>query len=90
MLQAFITCACSIVYALLAEGDVSHADDPVVNKQMPRAVSKSSGDGWRITRRASVGEVDAVLSTVFGIYGASITKPVAPALHIGGMHGHLA
>lgn len=75
--------ACAIAYSLIAEGRVTHADDPLVNTQMPRAVAKNTGEAWAISPRHSVGEVDAVFATVLGLYGAEITKPAAPAIYVG-------
>lgn len=71
---------CSTAYALIAKGKVSHADDMVVNVQMPRAVAKNVGEGWRISRKDSIGDVDAVMATVIGLYGAETTKPRSSAL----------
>lgn len=69
-------------YALIADGRVVHADDPVVNVQMPRAVAKNVGEGWRISRRDSATDVDAVLATVMGIYGAETERPRGPMLAV--------
>lgn len=55
-------------YSLIIAGKVRHADDPLVNEQMPRARRKNIGEGWRITPAGSSGDVDAVLATVAGIY----------------------
>ena len=74
---------CATTYALIADGRVQHGDDLVVAEQMPKAVTKSSGEGWRISRRDSMGDVDAVLATVVGIYGAETVKPKGSALHVG-------
>ena len=75
--------ACATAYALIAEGRVTHADDPLVNVQMPRAVAKNTGEAWMISPRHSVGEVDAVMATVLGLYGAEVTRPAAPAIYVG-------
>lgn len=74
---------CATAYALISEGKVGHADDWVVNTQMPKAVSKNIGDGWRISRRDSIGDVDAVMATVIGLYGAETLKAKASALFVG-------
>lgn len=55
-------------YSLIVAGKVKHADDPLVNEQMPRARRKNVGEGWRITPAGSSGDVDAVQATVAGIY----------------------
>jgi hypothetical protein len=74
--------ACATAYRLIADGHVVHGDDPVVAVQMPRAVAKNSGDGWLISARDSSGDVDAVMATVVGLYGAEVTKPMAPMLTV--------
>lgn len=81
--QAQFQNVCATAYALIAEDRVVHADDWVVGSQMPRAVAKNVGEGWIISTRDSSGEVDAVIATVVGLYGAEVTKPKAPALVIG-------
>lgn len=73
---------CAVAYALISEAKVTHADDPVVNLQMPRGVAKNSGDGWRISRPDSSGDIDAVLATVMGIYGAETMKPQGASLYV--------
>ncbi len=73
---------CATAYALIADGKVTHADDWVVNTQMPRGVSKSTGEGWRISRKDSLGEIDALMATVVGVYGAEVTKPRSSALFV--------
>lgn len=72
--------ACAMAYSLLSEKKVVHADDPLVNYQMPRAVAKNQGEGWRISRRESASDIDAVIATVIGIYAAATTKPQSPPL----------
>ena len=74
--------ACATAYAAISENRVIHAHDWVVNTQMPRAVAKNVGEGWRISRRDSAGEIDAVLATIMGIYGAETLKVRGPALVI--------
>ena len=80
--QAQVMNACATTYAAIAEQRVIHAHDMVVAVQMPRAVAKNSGEGWRISRRDSAGDVDAVLATIFGIWAAENIKDKAPSLYI--------
>lgn len=65
--QGDVSNACTTAYALIAQGKVKHAQDPVVNEQMPFAVKKNVGDSWRISRQASSVSIDAVMATVMGI-----------------------
>jgi phage terminase large subunit-like protein len=74
MRQSDVTNACATSYALIARGKVTHADDELLRRQMPFAVKKNVGDAWRINRAASSVDIDAVMSTVFGIYSAEIEK----------------
>lgn len=74
--QNEVTTACSTAYALLATGKARHANDPVVNRQMPFAVRKNVGDAWRINRAASKHDIDAVMATVFGMYEANKEEAV--------------
>lgn len=74
---------CAVAYAMIAEGRVAHAHDWVVSTQMPKAVAKNVGDGWVISTKDSAGDVDAVIATLLGIYGAEVTRAKSPALVIG-------
>lgn len=67
-----IATACSTVYALFARGAITHANDPLLRVQMPRGVSKYQGDTWKISRKDSAGDIDAVYSMVLGVYVASL------------------
>lgn len=72
--QGDVNNACSTAYALIASEKVKHANDPVVNVQMPFAVRKNVGDAWRISRQSSSTHIDAVMATVFGIYAADVAE----------------
>lgn len=78
--QSQVVNACATTYSLISERKVVHAKDPVVTAQVPRGVAKNIGDGWRVSAKDSVGEVDALLATILGVYAAEVTKPVAPSL----------
>lgn len=67
-----IATACSTVYALFARGAITHANDPLLRVQMPRGVSKYQGETWKISRKDSVGDVDAIYAMVLGVYVASL------------------
>lgn len=55
-------------YALIVGGNVSHAGDALLTKQMPKARRKNVGEGWRLSASDSAGDIDAVLATVAGIF----------------------
>jgi len=74
---------CATAYSMIAERRVIHANDELLRKQMTKAVSKNFGEGWRISRRDSSGEVDSVIATITGIYGAETSKAQGPMLYVG-------
>lgn len=63
--------ACSAVYAMFATGLVRHNNDPLLSAQMQNGVTKYSGETWLISREKSLGEIDALMSTVFALYVSS-------------------
>lgn len=67
---ADIVNASSILYARLARRSLLHAGDPLLSIQVPRAVRRLVGDSFRISRRDSSTEIDAVVSTALAVYGA--------------------
>ena len=74
--------ASATVYSLINEGVVVHGNDALLTDQVRKGVAKNVGEGWRISRKDSVGDVDALLSTVMGCYAAEVMKPQGPALFI--------
>jgi len=75
--------ACATIYSLISEGVVVHGGDDLLAAQVPLGVAKNTGEGWRITRKDSVGDVDALLSTIMGCYAAEIMKSSGPMLYVG-------
>lgn len=67
-----VSTACSTVYALFARGAITHANDPLLRVQMPRGVSKYQGDTWKISRKESIGDIDAIYAMVLGVYVATL------------------
>lgn len=74
---------CAVAFSLISEGKIVHAGDDLLRRQMPKGVSKNIGEGWRISRRESVGEIDSLLATVMSIYAAETMKPRSPMIYIG-------
>lgn len=66
-----INTACMTVYAMFANGRVKHNDDPLLVVQNGRAVAKYVGEYWQISRKDSIGDIDALLATVWALYVAS-------------------
>jgi phage terminase large subunit-like protein len=59
------------VYQLYVQGKISHANDPLLTAQMPRAVPYYSGDKWVLRAADSSGEIDALLSHVYAVHIAA-------------------
>jgi phage terminase large subunit-like protein len=63
--------ACSAVYAMFAQNLVRHNNDLLLTSQMGNGVTKYTGETWLISRKASVGEIDALMATVMALYVSS-------------------
>lgn len=63
-----ISSACSTVYAMFKAGQVKHRSDPLLVVQSPRGVAKYTGETWLISRKESLGDVDALMATVMALY----------------------
>ena len=66
-----VSSACSAVFAMFSSGSVRHNNDPLLVAQMPNGVSKYTGETWLISRKESIGDIDAVMSTVMALYVSS-------------------
>ena len=64
--------ACSYAYAALSVKQLKHNNDPLLNSQISRGVPHYTGDVWRISRKHSTGDIDALLATVMAAYVASV------------------
>lgn len=59
----------------IERGSVVHAGHELLRRQMGRAKRRETGDGWRVSRSLSSGEVDAVIATIVGCYVADVKPP---------------
>jgi len=66
-----INTACMTVYSMFANGRVHHNNDPLLQVQNGRAVAKYVGEYWQISRKDSIGDIDALLATCWALYVAS-------------------
>jgi phage terminase large subunit-like protein len=66
-----VSSACSAVFAMFSSGSVRHNNDPLLVAQMPNGVSKYTGETWLISRKESLGDIDAVMATVMALYVSS-------------------
>jgi len=60
--------ASSMFYAKVAQQKIRHANDPLLSLQMPLTGRKAVGDAFRISRKNSSVEIDAVMATVLGVF----------------------
>lgn len=63
-----ISSACSTVYAMFSTGVVKHRNDPLLQLQSPKGIAKYTGETWLISRKESLGDVDALMATIMGLY----------------------
>ena len=68
--------ASSNFYSRIRQGSLSHAPDPLLSFQIPRASRRTIGEAFRVSRKDSSVEIDAVMSTVLACYGANTLPEV--------------
>lgn len=66
-----INTACMNVYSMFATGRITHNNDPLLVLQNSRAVSRYAGEYWQVSRKESVGDIDALLATIWALHVAS-------------------
>lgn len=66
-----MSAACSAVFAMFSTGTIKHNNDPLLIAQMGNGVAKYTGETWLISRKESVGEIDALMATVMALYVSS-------------------
>ncbi len=68
-------------HAVIARHAVQHPGDTLLTLQMPRARRREIGEaGWRLSVSKSDGDIDAVLSTAYGLYVAEARPDVGVQL----------
>lgn len=73
--------ASSLLYTKLAQGNVRHRGDPLLSVQIPRAVRKNVGEGYRISRADSSVEVDSVIATALAVHAADVEQDTPPSIY---------
>jgi phage terminase large subunit-like protein len=63
-----VSSACSTVYAMFSTGQVKHRNDPLLQLQSPKGIAKYTGETWLISRKESLGDVDALMATIMALY----------------------
>jgi phage terminase large subunit-like protein len=71
-----VSSACSLVYSMFTGGLVTHRGDPLLMVQSPRGIAKYMGETWLISRKESIGDVDALMATVMALYVAATHQDV--------------
>jgi len=66
-----ISVASSTVYAMFSAGTVKHRNDPLLQLQSPKGIGKYVGESWFISRKESLGDIDALMATVMSLYVAA-------------------
>lgn len=63
-----ISVASSTVYAMFSSEIVKHRNDPLLQIQSPKGIGKYIGESWYISRKESLGDIDALMATVMALY----------------------
>jgi hypothetical protein len=71
-----VSAACSVVFSMFSSNSVRHNGDALLIAQMPNGVAKYSGETWLISRKESLGDIDAVMATVMALYVSSRAQHV--------------
>lgn len=71
--QSDLMTASSLMYAKLVRGTLKHSGDELLARQVPHAVRKNVGDGFRIAR-ATGAQCDAVIATALGVFAADVVR----------------
>jgi phage terminase large subunit-like protein len=64
------------LYALAVAGQLVHLADPLLTAQAVAAARVDVGEGWRISRKRSAGDVDALTAAMLAVAGALRPDPV--------------
>ena len=78
MNQTQMAAAADTAYSLIKERRVVHADDAALRKQLPMAITENAGDGYKVSRKKSLTNVDAVIATVIAIAAAENSQDSGP------------
>ncbi len=62
--------AASLLYAKIKQRLLRHGGEPLLALQMPRTIKKNVGDNFRISRKESSVEIDAVIQLSLGVLAA--------------------
>jgi hypothetical protein len=73
-----VSAACATTFAMFQQNQVEwNSSDQLLIAQSPRGVARYTGENWFLSRRDSLGDIDAVIATTLAIYVASLERPTA-------------
>lgn len=78
--QGDVMNASALLHSKLARDQLRHRGDPLLSVQMPLAVRKNVGEGYRISRKDSSVEIDAVIATALATFAAEVTQDTPPQI----------
>lgn len=67
-----VAASCSTTFSLFASGSIRHNNDPLLRNQIGQGVAKYTGETWRISRKESKGDIDALMASMFAVYVATL------------------
>lgn len=74
--QGEILAASALFYAKAIQGKLRHPGHALMAMQVPRTARKNVGEGFRVSRKDSSVEIDAVMAHVIGVYLAETVREV--------------
>lgn len=76
-----VQAAAQTAHGLIARQVVQHPDDQLLKLQNVAARRREVGDSWRLSRSKSLGDIDAVLATTYGLYVADVRPDLGIQLY---------
>lgn len=70
-----VAAAAQLTAGRIEHGQLVHPGNELLRRQMGRARRRDTGDGWRVSRSLSAGEVDGVIATIVSCYVADQKAP---------------
>lgn len=68
--QGDVINASALLFAKIATSKLTHAGDDLLSMQIPRTIRKNVGEAFRISRKDSSVEIDAVMATALAVLAA--------------------
>ena len=74
--QADVLNGSSLFYARVVQGKIRHPGHRLLSMQIPRTVRKDVNEGFRVSRKDSSIEIDAVMNHVLGVHFAETQREI--------------